>query len=326
MGKKGILVKIMAPIMSENLDAAKELSEYSAIRHVPTSYLGTAIIDGKHLFQFKTPPPEHEKLDAQPYFENTFYSNDLEYVEKNRTMLEDIWKTASLPSGTTLETVFSSPDQSTILPKRIDDPEISGKMVTSMHSHLSVTAIIHPLSHLNMPDLMVEVSRSEKQSVFGPGVSMIVYLRTGTPLPNDPFPERHPAVPIAMVETNPHPSLMLILKALFAGTPAGQNVIIVKPDQLELYKRGNTIFAGWTVPIPLPPTPHSLPPSCIMSEAHGNVKHFSGTFDLPSGYKTTIESTSRNAFLTYISPLSNYFGPGTEAMVSSDLVYNIYAP
>jgi sugar-specific transcriptional regulator TrmB len=324
--KKGVSVKIMAPIMSENLEAAQQLLQFSAVKHVPTSYLGTAIIDGKHLFQFKTPPPEQEKLDATQYFENTFYSNDLEYVEKTRTMLNDIWKNASTPSATTIETALSPPAPTLPIPKVIDKPKIFGKLLTRMHSDLSVTAIIHPPSHLNMPDVIIVVNRSEKQSTFGPSVNMLVYLRFETPPAHAPIPVRYAAVPVAMVDTNPHPSLMLMLKGMTAGTPAAQNVIIVKPDQLELYKRGNTIFAGWTMPIPLPPTPHSLPPSCLIAEGYGNPSHSSATYDLPSGYKTTVNMTGRDAFLTYISPSWNYSGPGTEGMVSTDLVYEVYAP
>jgi len=317
--KKGVAIKIMAPIMSENLEAAKQLSEYSEVRHVPISYLGTAIIDGKHLFQFKTPPPEREKLEATPYFENTFYTDDLEYVEKTRIMLDDIWKSASAPSATTLETILSSPAPTLTPPQPIDTAKISGRRLTSMHGSLNARAIIHPPSHLNMPDVTIEVTRVEKQSTFGPSVSMTVYLRVKAPT-GDAF------VPVAVVDTNPHPSVMLVWKALFAGTPAAQNVIIVKPDELELYKRGNTLFAGWTVPIPLPPKPNSLPPSCIVFEGYGNSKHLSLAFDLPSGYKSTFEGNVRDAFLTFMSPSSNYAGPGTEGMVGTDIVMTLYAP
>jgi hypothetical protein len=163
------------------------------------------------------------------------------------------------------------------------------------------------------------ITEKSAGSTFGPGVSVIVYLRVKTPTGDA-------SAPVAVKDTNPHPSLMLVWKALFVGTPAAQNVIIVKPDELELYKRGNTLFAGWTVPIPLPPTPNSLPLSCIVFEGHGNSKHLSLAFDLPSGYKSTLEVNARDAFLTFMSPSSNYAGPGTEGMAGTDIVWTLYAP
>ena len=45
------------------------------------------MVDGKHLFMFKTPSPDQEKLDASSYFEGTFYTNDLEYVDRAKEML-----------------------------------------------------------------------------------------------------------------------------------------------------------------------------------------------------------------------------------------------
>jgi hypothetical protein len=131
------------------------------------------------------------------------------------------------------------------------------------------------------------IAEKSAGSTFGTGVSVIVYLRVKTPTGDA-------SVPVAVVDTNLHPSLMLVWKALFAGTPAAQNVMIVKPDELELYKRGNTLFAGWTVSIPLPPTPNSMPPSCIVFEGYGNSKHLSLAFDLPSGYKSTLEVNARD--------------------------------
>lgn len=323
--KKGVLVKIMAPIESENHDVAKRLSEYSAVKHVPSSYLGTAIIDGKHLFQFKTPPPEQEKLDATPYFENTFYSNDLEYVEKTRTMLEDVWKNASVPSAMTLEKVLSSPAPTLPHPSNLvhgqfaEPTKISGRKISSMHSHLTAQAMIHPLSQLKMPEILIEVYQVGKKSTFGGGVTMVVSLKV------ESLPSRL-TLPVAVMETNPHPTVTLVHKAVFAGTPAAENVLIVKPDELELYKRGKTLFAGWTVPIPLPPTPNSLPPSCIVLEGHGNFKHLSLAFDFPSGYKLATELDVRDAFLTFMSPSLNYAGPATEGMVGTEHVATLYAP
>ena len=49
--------------------------------------------------------PDLEKCEATPHFENTFYSNDLEYVEKAKNTFNDVWKNARTPSPATLESI-----------------------------------------------------------------------------------------------------------------------------------------------------------------------------------------------------------------------------
>ena len=113
--ERGVSIKIMAPIVNENLEAAKQLSRLCAVRHIPPNYLHTTMVDGKHLFQFKTPPQERQKLEPTPHFENTFYTNDLEYIEKTKPMLNDIWKNARAPSTDTLEAILGPGRLSIIL-------------------------------------------------------------------------------------------------------------------------------------------------------------------------------------------------------------------
>jgi hypothetical protein len=72
----------MAPIVSENLKAALELSESLEVRHVPASYLITTVVDSKHLFQFKNSSLGEEAPHSLPSFENTFYTSDIEFIEK----------------------------------------------------------------------------------------------------------------------------------------------------------------------------------------------------------------------------------------------------
>jgi hypothetical protein len=67
--EKGVSVKIMAPVTSENLNAALKLSKYCAVRHASASHLGTTIVDGQHLFQFKTSLTSGGNLEIVPHFE-----------------------------------------------------------------------------------------------------------------------------------------------------------------------------------------------------------------------------------------------------------------
>jgi CBS domain-containing protein len=91
--EKGVSVKIMAPVTSESLKAARELSKHVAIKHISACYSGITVVDGKHLFQFKTPPYQ-EKLEGIQHFESTIYTNNLEYVQRTKDMLNGIWKDA----------------------------------------------------------------------------------------------------------------------------------------------------------------------------------------------------------------------------------------
>jgi CBS domain-containing protein len=92
--EKSVYVKIMAPITSENLKAARELSKHVAIKHIAACHSGTTVVDGKHLFQFKTPLPYQEKPEGIQHFESTIYTNDLEYVQRTKDILNGIWKDA----------------------------------------------------------------------------------------------------------------------------------------------------------------------------------------------------------------------------------------
>ncbi len=323
--ERGVSVKIMAPIMSENYDVAQQILAFGEVRHVSTGNLETAIIDGKHLFQFKT-SSEEDKSDTTSYLENAFYSNDFVHVEKTQNILNNLWKNATPPSVSTLKAVLRPPEQQMLLRQMDDESKISGKELTSMTIDLRCMAIIQPPPHLRIPAMVIDVNQAEKQSTFGASVSMMIFLRFQTPSVNASIPVRYQSVPVAIVETNPHPSLTMVWKTLFAGTPAEQNVIVVKPDELELYRRGNTVFAGWTMPIPLPTTGNNLPPSCIMLERYGSLKHFNLAADFPSGYKVKQAMDYQDAFVTYISPLWNYAGSGIEGMVCTNTTRSLYAP
>jgi sugar-specific transcriptional regulator TrmB len=86
---KRVQAKIMAPITKENLEYAQELMKQCEVKSIPVGYLETVIVDGKNLFQFKG-----DLLNADANFENTFYTNDQEYVEKARNLLVGVWQNA----------------------------------------------------------------------------------------------------------------------------------------------------------------------------------------------------------------------------------------
>jgi sugar-specific transcriptional regulator TrmB len=344
--KGGVRVKIMAPIVHENLEAAEELLKIYAVRHVPENYLVTTIVDGKHLFQFKQPLSEEKKLGSNAYFENSFYTSEAQYVEKMKTTLSDIWNKASTPSPVSLESIIgpygssldlvndpmskasgvklidAKPDGA-ITEKEVMDKIVQAQKITAEYPAKDISrlygsigiAVIHPPDNFNLPEMMIQVQKIDKQSTFGAEDALTIYLWLEM-LSGPAF------VPVATVGDNP--KALLIRKTMYASTPAGQNVQIVKRDEIQVCVHGNTMFAGWTVPIKLYPPPYSIPPACLLIEGYGKVKTIAVTLLHSEGFKSKIEQNYFHASVTFMHPSSKYAGPGTDGRFARDVIMTIF--
>jgi sugar-specific transcriptional regulator TrmB len=341
--EKGVSVKIMAPIIRENLEAAMQLSGCCTVRHVPGSYVETTIVDGKHLFQFKDRTSECENQNESMSFENTVYTNESDYVEKTRNMLNDIWKHATAPSAVTVEEIAKPPtpsgapvpeDEYTVSrkdsayqkmtigveekPKAITEEYVLNKIINAKRDPnvkrfygSSATAVIHPPSIFNLPDMLLTFYHCNKPSYWGAEDYMIVYLWLETP-------NGLHYVPVALVGDNLEG--IESRKLGYRGTPAYQNYHILKKDELKIQVYGNTLFAGWTVPITLFPPQYVLPPASLLFEGYGKIKTAAITFTMPSGSKSYLEGNGLDAFVTFFHPESKYAGPGTDGILSRDLI------
>jgi HTH-type transcriptional regulator, sugar sensing transcriptional regulator len=346
--ERGVSIKIMAPIITENLEAARQLSEYCEVRHVPIAFLETTLIDGRHLFQFKVPA----KQVRTPHFENTFYTSEPDFVEKTKKMLNDIWKGASATSVTllnplTTSSISTNDSQSSVeaaLETLKEKSLLISATVTESEKPLSSStrkvsfdkpirvkkdnkesdekginiaraiwgqAIIHPPIHLNIPPILIQAFRIDQSNVGEKGDNMIVNLLLQTPKGNT-------FVPVAIVQDNPKTGILH--KAVFSGLPAGQNIKTVAEDELEVWSQGNNLFAGWTVPIPLLPLPYNLPPSSMMLEGHGSPKLRKYTVNWPSGYKTSARNNECQAFATFVNPSWRYAGPAIDGALTTDCI------
>jgi sugar-specific transcriptional regulator TrmB len=319
--KRGISVKIMAPITTANLKAALQLSDYCPVRHVPSGYIETTVVDKKHVFQFDSSLRDREIPDTPQHFENTVYNNDHEYAKRITLMLNSIWKGAATPSNVTLDSAsiplptFGTPDALTSfaeawknLPaKNLPKSRSTGGMV-----------LIHPPSHLGLPIISIGAAHYEKESTFGEGNSLYVHLRLKTP-------KGYNFVPTALVETN-EKALIPQVTAV-SGTPEAKNFQLVKPYELQIRKQGNMLFAGWTVRIPLPPTNHCLPPSCMLLEAYGHTTHnkCSSTY-ASAGVVLTSEYDRNDAFVTFLDPSWKYAGPGTHGAILTNIIMTTSRP
>jgi len=348
---RGVSVRILAPINNENLKAVNELSKCAAIRHLPDSYLETTIIDGKHLFQFRNQPSKENKRGEWPYFENAFYTNDLEYVEKTRKMLNALWQNARAPPTVTLETVLRPsplrvapisdnerfndpyrklrgfkeyiPEMSTeedILKKIIDAKKFPAKNWPKdiMRYYGSGTmAIIHPVKQLNIPHTMIAAWHFDKQSSFGTRDELRFFLWLETE-------KGHAYVPVALVTDNPKSAEFQ--KEITAGLPLAQNVQVVNKEEIQVRIHGNSGIAAWTVPIPLPPSRYVMPPACILVEGYSKLKTVASKYALPSGVNVVFEINIYGGFVTFFHPSSKYTGPGTDGAVGRDVVLTEYPP
>jgi sugar-specific transcriptional regulator TrmB len=347
--KKGVSIKIMAPIVKENWETMKQLSKFCTVKHVPIHYWGTTIVDGEHLFQFKTFSPYREELEPTSRFDNAFYTNDHEWVKTMKAALNDIWRSAQTPSAATLESItepqghpiFPLPNNDlrtkfdfkvidfkppgTITEKDVLNKIIHAKKIPAKDLFKDISkrygsfavGVIHPPDQFNLPDMIIQAWRHDKQSSFGEEDTIIVYLWLETR-------RGHAYVPVAVAVDNPNGQT--IGRAMFAGTPAGKNIHLLKKDQIQVRVYGNTLFAGWTVPIPLFPAKYTLPPACILFEGYGDVRTSGYTVVQPSGFRVEEEDNAFDAFVTFIHPASKYSGPGTDGVLVRDQISTSIPP
>ena len=90
--ERDVTCRIMAPLDLDNLDAAQQLGDLCQLKHVEISYLTILMIDGTHLFAFKSLPIDDFSSDSVFYFADMFYSNDDKFTKIVETMLNSIWK------------------------------------------------------------------------------------------------------------------------------------------------------------------------------------------------------------------------------------------
>jgi sugar-specific transcriptional regulator TrmB len=351
---RSVSVKIMAPIIGENLNVALQLSECCEIRHVAPGYLGTAIIDGHYLFQFKNPPPAKKNMRNLSSYQNTFYTDDFEYVEKAKNMLEDVWKKAHKPSALTIESIIKQASGMSTSPKArkmdtkkrlselkhvtvISDTEASKTLTEKQVLHKALSAekirakdllkefsrmfctwawaVIYPPKVCSLPKLMITAVHIEKQSSLGAEDTLHVSLWLNTPT-------GYGFVPVAFVHDRPDTAALW--KRNYIGTPAEHNIQTVKKDEIQVRVHGNTLFAGWTVPISLWPPHYSIPPACLLFEGYGEARPGKGTMRTGAGITNKMEFNCIDAFVTFMHPESKYEGCGTEGILLRDCVIDSY--
>ena len=350
--KRGISTKIMAPITYENLKEVQELLSYCEVRHIPVGYFETTIIDGNHLFQFRKSSKQEKAVKIYSFFENTFHSTDKGYIKATRNLLFDIWKKTHSPSNKKIQSIDTSkivgnksfvgiPSLSKrtsltsnleyVRDKKLIETEVLEKIKTEKEKELNSRnnisdwkqtkrcfgkrgfAVIYPPESLGLPPMKIGVLENNKYSSFGEEKRIIVYLWKDTE--KGSF-----FVPVAFVNDNPNPFLTESIKFTLKGFPAENNILLFNKDDIQIQMNGNTLFAGWTKPIPLGLPELVLPPSCLFFEGYGTIKSDATTATTISGRKLEFWINYYDAFVTYFHPKMKYIGSGTEAYIEKDAV------
>lgn len=348
--QKGIPIKIMAPITSENFEIAQKLSKHFEVRHAPVSYMKTTIVDGKRLFQAKVTFGDEKATPER--FQNSYYTNDAEWIEKMEKILKYLWKTSRAPSTVTLKSV-TNPSNSTLKTrptknphytfKRIDAPAIveeekpseifTEKDILNMHINAQrdpnlnfsrgITrtyghvghAIIHPPRKLNLPELLFVFIHVEKYSRFGAQDVLQVFIGQKTP-------SGYGYLPIIFMGDNP--AALDFQRNALAGLWQ-KDFQLIKEDEIQVQMHGNALFCGWTMEIPLTQK-YTLPPGSILLEGYGGVKPNLLEIRYLSGYKLWNVYNGLEAFVTFFHPASKYSGPGTDGFIFRDAVLEMHPP
>jgi sugar-specific transcriptional regulator TrmB len=346
--QRNVVVRLIAPLTSENLKSAQQIFGYCNIRHAAINYITTTIIDGEHLFQFKTSRNQgHPESVGQ--FESTIYTNDSEYVGKTRLMFNEIWNNAQVPFlaqsepqiASTESAMQSPPDENRVRLYRsvdsyIEDPVFLGiaaqkdilrrilsarrvKLKDSskepvIHYGSVAQAFVHPPESANLPNMLIRVFHSNAQSSFGAENWLFVRV-LHKPAEGDIYSQSF------HVGTNPKSTAFW--KNNSSGLWAEKNCLVFKKDQLEVRVQGNTLFAGWTKPISLSPFPFTLPPASMFFEGYGDLRTSISKITGPLGRPVVHEINAYEAFATFYNPSWKYSAPGTEGLFMRESIFTI---
>jgi hypothetical protein len=265
-------------------------------------------------------------------------------------MFNGIWNNAQIPSPITLKEIIQKPisldkpskadkfaecrkEVKKIVgfkykmepqPGRITEKEILEKIANAVRSTAKDpekdtikfygtvgNAIVYPPKNLNLPTFMIHINHYNKQSSFGAGSSLFIYMQTD-------IADQQSYLPVLFV-TNNTPGFKF-RKAMHKRLHNTQNVQLLKKNELKVHLQGDKLFAGWTVPLPLLPPKYILPPGCLTIEGYGKVKTYISEAKGPMNRRISYEYTSLDAFVTFMCPSLKYNGPGSDAVLHRDII------
>ena len=181
---------------------------------------------------------------------------------------------------------------------------------------LPVRPIIHPPAFLNLPDMLMIFSHYDKHSTYGEQDFLIV-------LSWEENQKGKGFMPSAFVYDNSKSTNFW--KKMWSGSFYTQPLMLVRKNEIQIQLHGNTLFAGWTIPIQLSSS-YILPPAFVSLEGYGSVKPDTEGMGYPSGYRNVHVYNGMDAFVTFLHPSSKYSGPGTDGVLARESIVKVYPP
>jgi len=352
--QKNLSIRIMSPIINENLRSAKKLLTYGEVRHIPRNFIETTIIDGEHLFQFNKSQSIAEGSKNAQNINYTFYTNNGEYVRKTTSMLEYVWKNSSNPSKSPVASIVNSlgkfsfstdlvsnkpsskklaeyfkqkpaisrseSEPGEILEKDVLDKILnpdSSKEIIKAYCRLGY-AVINPPEKFNLPNMLIHTIQIDKKSSFGAEDRIVFHLWRETE-------EGFRYVPVAIIGDNPK-SLKTLNTLEYRNTPAVKNFHLVDKKVIQFQLYGNVFLATWTIPIPLVPGKLTLLPGTIVLETYGPVKPKKILQRYPLGEESEVYCNAFDSFVTFMYGSSRYTGSGTDGFFLRDAYVGMTIP
>ncbi len=346
--KKGIHTRIMAPITQENLQATKQLMKFCEVKHIEEGFITATIIDKQHLFQFKLHPQKGNSAN-ESYFENTFYTDDNEYIEKMENMLEVIWENAQYPILLTPEeplkdkskvifdgyrTEFNKildinyqkePQEGKISEKDILE-KIAGairipakdpkKDVVRIYNTMG-TVVIYPDKKLKLPNLLFQVAHAGKNSSFGESNTLTISIQTS-------IADEQSYLQTVFITDSPEG--YEFRKKMLKDQYNTEAVYLLNKDELTIQASAHNLFAGWTVPIPLLCQKYILPPANLIFKSSGKTRTYSAELKSLMRRRLTYEFNCLDAFVTFMLPSSRYHSPATDGLFYRECIITSYPP
>ena len=336
--RKGISIKIMAPIVNENLASAQQLLNWGEVRHIPLGYFETTIIDGHHLFQFRHETDKKNPINSV-FFKNTFYTNDFNYVQKTKNILKDLWGKTRIPMSESLRSITGFqliPEKPSVghhfverktsfmknleyTKRKITEKDVIEKIknekklpIRNSGSWSKVVrffgykglAAIYPPANSALPDMIIGVIHHDEDSTFGNENWVYVNMIQKNEKTFD-------YIPIAIIQDNA--KSIPFRKKVFEGYPVADNIMLVEKNEIQVRVKGKTLFAGWTKPISLGFLNYTLPAAFLLFEGYGDIRSGIYTNTALSGRRQEIWHNSYDAFCSFFLPQLKHVGSGTEA-------------
>jgi len=352
LSKKGVQIKIMAPITGKNLGSAQKLLNFIEVRHISEGYLETTIIDNQHLFQLKYPITDLIEVSERLKYKNSLYTNDSEQVKQTEKRLLRIWKTAQIPLAITMD----STNNLIIDPKRFSntptgeymanlegvthlkdqssfngfaEKDVIDMIMNAKKGKLKKTskkvirqygttgrAIIRPPKIFSLPEIAFNIYHFDKHSTNGAEDSMIISVSHNTSNGKAYFPA-------AFIGDNP--KALDFIKIMFKHLIPDRNCVLAEKDELQMRVHGNNFFCGWTRSISLSEGV-MLPAASILLEGYGNIRTSAFSVGYPSGYRMDQVGNYLESFVTFFHPTVKYSGPGTDSILGREIIMEFYQP